>query len=359
MRCHVGDSLLSKLDRLMTKAGIEKIDFKSKFCAIKIHFGEPGNLAFLRPNFAKTVADRIAGLGGRPFLTDCGTLYVGRRTNALAHLDAAYENGFHPLAAGCQILIADGLKGTDDVDVPIPSGIVLKSAKIGRAIMDADIVVSLNHFKGHELTGFGGAIKNLGMGSGSRAGKMVMHNDGKPSVDQTQCVGCGTCAKFCAQAAISFKRKKASIDHDKCVGCGRCIGTCNYHAVTIAWDAANSSLNAKMAEYALAVVQNRPNCHINVINHVSPYCDCHQENDAASVPDLGVYASFDPVALDLASIEAVNQAVGLMGSILAERGQNQPDHFTNIHPTTNWREQIAHAVKIGLGLDRYKLTEVK
>jgi uncharacterized Fe-S center protein len=343
----------------MTAAGLEKIDFNQKFCAIKIHFGEPGNLAFLRPNFAKTVADRIKSLGGRPFLTDCGTLYVGRRTHALAHLEAAYENGFFPLATGCQILIADGLKGTDEVEAPVPTGIIVKSAKIGRAIMDADIVVSLNHFKGHELTGFGGAIKNLGMGSGSRAGKMVMHNDGKPSVTQKRCVGCGTCAKFCAQAAISFNKKKASIDQAKCVGCGRCLGTCNYHAIENSWDTANSSLNYKMAEYALAVVYGRPNFHINVINQVSPYCDCHQENDAAVVPDLGIYASFDPVALDLASILAVNAAVGVKESILGERSATGPDHFTNIHPATNWRDQIDHAVKIKLGSDQYNLIEVQ
>jgi uncharacterized Fe-S center protein len=186
-----------------------------------------------------------------------------------------------------------------------------------------------------------------------------MHNDGKPKVDKKLCQGCGACAKFCAQSAISFKNKKAAIDHAKCVGCGRCLGTCNYHAVYNDWDAANSSLSFKMAEYALAVVQGRPNFHVNVINQVSPFCDCHQENDAAIVPDLGIYASFDPVALDLASIEAVNKAVGLAGSVLSERGTDRADHLTNIHPTTDWREQIAHAKKIGLGQDSYKLVEVK
>jgi uncharacterized Fe-S center protein len=359
MRCKLGDSLLKKLSRLITAAGIDKINFHDRFCAIKIHFGEPGNLAFLRPNFAKTVSDHIKKLGGRPFLTDCGTLYVGRRTHALAHLEAAYENGFSPLSTGCQVLIADGLRGTDDVEVPVPSGQAVKSAFIGRAIMDADIVVSLNHFKGHELTGFGGAIKNLGMGSGSRGGKMVMHNDGKPSVEPNLCTGCKTCSKFCAQAAFTFKTKKAHIDHRKCVGCGRCLGACSFHAITNSWDSANSTLNCKIVEYALAVVQDRPNFHINIINQVSPFCDCHEENDAAVVPDLGMYASFDPVALDLASIEAVNKAAGLANSILAERVQDGSDLFTSIHPTTNWREQIDHAVKVGLGQNKYRLVEVK
>ncbi|MDR1048679.1 MAG: DUF362 domain-containing protein, partial [Synergistaceae bacterium] len=175
MRCKVGVSLLEKLGVLLAEAGMDQIDFRQKFAAVKIHFGEPGNLAFLRPNFAKTVADRIKALGGMPFLTDCNTLYVGRRNNALVHLDAAFENGYFPLSTGCQVLIADGLKGTDEVEVPVKGGVYVKSALIGRAVMDADIVVSLNHFKGHELTGFGGALKNLGMGSGSRAGKMMMH----------------------------------------------------------------------------------------------------------------------------------------------------------------------------------------
>ena len=355
MRCQVGTSLLKKLDRLVVKAGIDKIDFKNKYVAVKIHFGEPGNLSFLRPNFAKVVVDRIKDLGGRPFLTDCGTLYVGRRNNALAHLDAAFENGFSPLSTGCQIIIGDGLKGTDEVEVPIEGGILLKSAKIGRAVMDADIIISLNHFKGHELTGFGGAIKNLGMGCGSRAGKMVMHNDGKPEVDPEACVGCQKCAKQCAHGAISFKNKKALIDHKRCVGCGRCIGSCNYHAISNASSSANDELNYKMVEYAKAVVDGRPHFHVSIVNQVSPNCDCHGENDVAVVPDIGMFAGFDPVALDRACIDAVNAAPALAGSVLSESAQDKDDHFTNIHPTTDWRGQMDHAEKIGLGSSDYKL----
>ena len=168
-----------KLERLIKTAGIEQIDFKRKYAAIKIHFGELGNLAFLRPNYSRTVADVIKSLGGRPFLTDCNTLYVGGRKNALDHLETAYINGYSPFSTGCHILIADGLKGTDEALVPVEGGRYVKEAKIGRAVMDADIIISLNHFKGHELTGFGGAIKNIGMGCGSRAGKMEMHSSGK------------------------------------------------------------------------------------------------------------------------------------------------------------------------------------
>ena len=276
-----GQNHQTKLRKLMKAAGMDKIDFQGKYVAIKIHFGELGNLAFLRPNFARYVADYVKELGGYPFLTDCNTLYVGSRKNALDHLDTALLNGFSPYATGCQILIADGLKGTDDVEVPVVGGTLCKTAKIGRAIMDADIVISLNHFKGHEMAGFGGALKNLGMGSGSRAGKMEMHSAGKPIVDQEKCIGCGACKKICAHDGPQIENGKCTIDYDKCVGCGRCIGVCPKDAVEAAQDETFENLNGKIAEYAKAVVDGRPNFHINIVNQVSPNCDCHAENDAA------------------------------------------------------------------------------
>ena len=172
LRTYARESQLDKLKRLIRRAGIEQIDFENKFVAIKIHFGELGNLSFLRPNYARAVADVVKELGGKPFLTDCNTLYVGSRKNALEHIDCAYQNGFTPYATGCQVIIADGLKGTDETLVPVKNGEYVKEAKIGHALMDADIVISLTHFKGHEQAGFGGCMKNLGMGGGSRAGKM-------------------------------------------------------------------------------------------------------------------------------------------------------------------------------------------
>ncbi len=219
LRALPGTNLLVKLQRLIRRAGIGEIDMENKMVAIKIHFGEPGNLSYLRPNYAKAVADVVKELGGMPFLTDCNTLYVGRRKNALDHIDAAYENGFTPFSTGCNVIIADGLKGTDDVEVPVAGGEMVKTAKIGRAIMDADVFITLSHFKGHESTGFGGCLKNIGMGCGSRAGKMEQHSSGKPSVDHEVCCGCRTCAKNCAHGAISFgEDRKATIDHSKVRG---------------------------------------------------------------------------------------------------------------------------------------------
>lgn len=351
-------NLLEKLKFLMRKAGFEDIDFNDKFTAVKIHFGEPGNLAYLRPNYAKVVCDYIKELGGKAFLTDCNTLYVGGRKNALDHLDSAYTNGYNPFQTGVHTIIADGLKGTDEELVPI-NGEYVKEAKIGQAIMDADIVISLSHFKGHELTGFGGALKNLGMGCGSRAGKMEMHSAGKPTVNQDLCIGCGQCIKICAHDGPSITDHKATIDHNKCVGCGRCIGVCPKDAIQASMDEANDILNCKIAEYAKAVVDGRPCFHISLVIDVSPFCDCHSENDIAIVPDVGMFASFDPVALDMACADAVNKQPAIANSLLDKHGHHHHDHFTDVSPETNWKSCLEHGEKIGIGTREYELIEIK
>ena len=205
-----GDGLPAKLQKLIKKAGIADLDLDGKFVAIKMHFGELGNISYLRPNYARAVVDVVKELGGKPFLTDCNTLYPGSRKNALEHLECAWQNGFTPLTVNCPILIGDGLKGTDDVEVPVDGGEYIRTAKIGRAIMDADVFISLTHFKGHEVTGFGGTIKNIGMGCGSRAGKKDQHNNGQPEIDESLCRGCKRCQRECANNGLVFdvmKRK--------------------------------------------------------------------------------------------------------------------------------------------------------
>ena len=357
------ENLMQKLERLIKTAGMGNIDFKDKYAAIKMHFGEYGNLAFLRPNYAKVVGDVVKEFGGKPFLTDCNTLYVGSRKNALDHLDNAYRNGFTPYATGCQVLIADGLKGTDEVIVPI-DGEHVKEAKIGRALMDADILISLTHFKGHEATGFGGTLKNIGMGGGSRAGKMEMHNAGKPFVRTSKCVGCGCCTKVCAHQGISVTEGKAFIDEEKCVGCGRCIGVCPKDAVSTRLDESNDILNCKIAEYTYAICKDRPCFHISLICDVSPNCDCHGENDIPIIPNVGMLASFDPVALDMACVDLCNKQPVINGSILSANmeehhvHEEDTDRFNLTHPDTNWRSCIEHGVKIGLGTDKYELLEI-
>lgn len=356
------ETLPMKLHKLLKKAGFESVDFDGKFVAIKVHFGELGNLAFLRPNYSKVIADYVKELGGKPFLTDCNTLYVGSRKNALDHLDTAMLNGFSPMSTGCQIIIADGLKGTDEAIVPINLEYV-KEAKIGHAIMDADIFISLSHFKGHELAGFGGAIKNIGMGCGSRAGKKEQHCDGKPTCNKDLCRGCGSCQKICAHDAPTMENGKITIDHNKCVGCGRCIAACAFDAIEADFNNTSTMLNLRMSEYAYAVCKDRPTFHVCLICDVSPDCDCHSENDIPIIPDIGMLASFDPVALDQACIDLCLKAPAIEGSQFCDslhkhehdHSINHDDPFTMVHPDTEWETCLKHSEEIGLGTRQYEL----
>ncbi|MBQ6694954.1 MAG: DUF362 domain-containing protein [Bacteroidaceae bacterium] len=357
-----GDGLPTKLKKLMRKAGIGDIDMEGKFVAIKLHFGELGNISYLRPNYARAVADVVKELGGKPFLTDCNTMYPGSRKNAIEHLYCAWENGFTPLTVGCPIIIGDGLKGTDDIEVPVENGEYVQNAKIGRAIMDADIFISLTHFKGHEMTGFGGAIKNIGMGCGSRAGKTEQHISGQPQIDPELCRGCRKCLAQCANNGLVFDNEthKMSVDKSNCVGCGRCLGACNFDAINFEDFHAPQLLNRKMAEYAKAVVAGRPQFHISLVVDVSPNCDCHCENDAPILPNIGMFVSDDALALDQACVDACLAATPMPGSQLHERMHahgfcDKHDHFTNSTPESEWKSCLEHAEKIGLGTREYEL----
>lgn len=360
-----GDTMPGKLKKLIRKAGIAQLNLEGQFVAIKIHFGELGNVSYLRPNYARAVVDVVKELGGKPFLTDCNTLYPGSRKNALEHLYCAWENGFTPLTVGCPILIGDGLKGTDDIEVPVQGGEYVKNAKIGRAVMDADVIISLTHFKGHETTGFGGALKNLGMGCGSRAGKKEQHNNGKAYVQQELCRGCRRCMRECANDGLVFdaESRKMHVDKEHCVGCGRCVGACNFDAIDFEDPNSNQMLNYRIAEYAKAVVDGRPQFHISMVMDISPNCDCHEENDAPILPDVGMFASFDPLALDQACVDACMKCEPLPNSQLGEHlrdphFEDHHDHFTNSTPESEWQSCLSHAEKIALGTRAYELIKL-
>ena len=397
-------SLLDKMERLVRRAGIGQIDFKEQLTAIKIHFGEPGNLAYIRPNYAARMADILRSLGAKPFLTDANTLYKGGRSNAVDHLRSAMENGFNPISAKCDVVIADGLKGTEYREIVI-DGEYCRAPKIGSAVADADIVVSMNHFKGHEASGFGGALKNLGMGCASRGGKLELHSSSQPAIDRDACTGCRICERNCAHDAVHVDgQRKAVIDYALCVGCGQCVALCQFEAAILAqWDT-SESLNRKIAEYTKAVLLGKPHFHISFIMNVSPNCDCWGYNDAAIVPDLGIAASFDPVALDQACADIVTAATALYDNALSDRimsgvtgsagfgagkGVGAPgvaagqmaadfgnasaglhiahggghlegqDKFRLTHPSTDWQSGLDHAEKIGVGTRSYELVTVK
>ena len=343
LRTTPSSNLLDKMERLVKRAGIANIDFKNQFVAIKIHFGEPGNLAYIRPNYAARLVSLLRELGAKPFLTDCNTLYSGRRSNAVDHLQSAMENGFNPMSAGCNVIIADGVKGTDYREIEI-DGQYCKAPKIGAAIADADIIISMNHFKGHEQAGFGGALKNLGMGCASVGGKLELHCASQPRIDTEACKGCNICVKHCAHDAIHLNNsRKAEIDYERCVGCGQCVALCQYDGAVMGEGDTSERLNYKIDEYTKAVLADKPHFHVSFIMNVSPECDCWNHNDAAIIPDLGIAASFDPVALDKACADMVINAPIIGGNKLAETHPHEhlegEDKFHLIHPDTNWQAE--------------------
>jgi len=359
LRTTPSSNLLDKMERLVKRAGIANIDFKNQFVAIKIHFGEPGNLAYIRPNYAARLVSLLRELGAKPFLTDCNTLYSGRRSNAVDHLQSAMENGFNPMSAGCNVIIADGVKGTDYREIEI-DGQYCKAPKIGAAIADADIIISMNHFKGHEQAGFGGALKNLGMGCASVGGKLELHCASQPRIDTEACKGCNICVKHCAHDAIHLNNnRKAEIDYERCVGCGQCVALCQYDGAVMGEGDTSERLNYKIDEYTKAVLADKPHFHVSFIMNVSPECDCWNHNDAAIIPDLGIAASFDPVALDKACADMVINAPIIGGNKLAETHPHEhlegEDKFHLIHPDTNWQAGLRYAEEIGLGSQAYEL----
>jgi uncharacterized Fe-S center protein len=363
LRTTPSSNLLDKMERLVKRAGLPTMELEKQFVAIKIHFGEPGNLAYLRPNYAARIANLLRNLGAKPFLTDCNTLYSGRRANAVDHLQSAMENGYNPISAQCQVIIADGLKGTDYREIEL-NGEYCKAPKIGSAIADADVIISMNHFKGHEQAGFGGALKNLGMGGASVGGKLELHSASQPQIITENCKSCNICVKHCAHDAVhlSGSGKKAVIDYAKCVGCGQCVALCQYDGAVMGEGDTSERLNYKIAEYTKAMLMGKQHFHLSFIMNVSPECDCWNHNDAAIIPDLGILASFDPVALDQACADMVIKAPILGGNRLSENHPHEhlegKDKFHLIHPDTNWQAGLEHAEKIGLGTRKYELIEM-
>ena len=362
LRAKPSQNLLKKLDTLVIKAGINEIDFNKKIVAIKIHFGEPGNLAYIRPNFAARVVKMLKAKEAVPFLTDCNTLYYGRRANAPSHLEVAFENGFNPLATDCPVIIADGIRGNEFTEIDLNMEFC-KTAKIGSSITNSDIIISMNHFKGHEMTGFGGALKNLGMGCAAVPGKLFLHSGSSPEIFENNCTGCKVCEKYCAYGAIKVDKDKiAHIDYTRCVGCGQCVAVCQYDSARVIWQDSSETVCKRIAEYSVAVVKDKPAFHINFMMNISPDCDCFGFNDYPLVPDIGIAASFDPVALDMACADMVKAAPALPGSrICTDHSHGDlagKDKFKLAHPDTFWQAGLEHAEKIGLGTTKYELIEV-
>lgn len=343
LSARAGNSLIDKTGALLRAAGIRERIGRGALTAVKLHFGEKGNTAFVRPVFVRKVVEEVAAAGGRPFLTDSNTLYVGSRSNAVDHLNTAITNGFAWAVAGAPLVIADGLRGESAVRVPI-AGKIFSEVSIGAEVVHADALVAVTHFKGHELSGFGGTLKNLGMGCASRSGKLSQHSSVSPSVDPSGCTGCGTCVAHCPSGAIAVVEAKAEISRGACIGCADCIVVCPEGTVKVDWNEASTTVQQKMAEHALGAVSGKESSSLflSFVTQVSPYCDCYGHNDRPVSPDVGILASADPVALDQACVDLVIRTSGY-------------DPFRATHPSVDWSIQLSCSEELGLGSRDYRL----
>lgn len=356
-RASFRESIVDKLVRLINTTGLSEVVKKRDLTAVKLHFGEKGNTAYIRPVFAGAVVSSIKETGAKPFLVDTNTLYAGTRSDTPSHLETAVKNGFAYSVVGAPLVIADGLRGLSDVAVET-GGKCFKKAYIGTDIHHADALISLAHLKGHELSGFGGTLKNIGMGCASRRGKLAMHSTVSPKVTAKKCVSCGECKKHCPADAISFnENKKAVIDSEKCIGCGECIVVCAEGAVQIKWNQSVPVFLEGMMEYASAVIKEKKGkaLYVNFINNISPMCDCLNHNDTPVVRDIGIAASLDPVALDQASVDLVNKEAAFTDSCLKSHLGAGEDKFKGLYPDVDWEIQLEYAEKIGIGKRNYKL----
>ncbi|MBW1808629.1 MAG: DUF362 domain-containing protein [Deltaproteobacteria bacterium] len=351
---------LDKVKSLFNRARLGQIFDKGDKVAIKIHWGEPGNVGFLPPPYVRTVVEMVKENGGIPFVTDTNTLYTGMRRNAIDNIAAAASNGFTAQTLGAPIIVADGLVGRDTSNVSLENSTV-KEAKIASAIVDADAMLVLSHIKGHMLFGFGGALKNLGMGCATPAGKQILHSDIQPEVKPDLCQGDALCIPRCPVKCISLvagpgQTRVAKIDSAECIGCGECTATCPHQAIPINWTTTPAAIQHKTADYALAAVKNKlaKVGYLNFIIQVTPDCDCCDWNDVAFVPDVGFTASTDAVAIDTASVDLVAKTPP---SPNGRAAGCQGDPWRAIYDI-DYRIILDYAEKIGLGSRQYELIEL-
>lgn len=368
MKVVSGKPLLDKLDALLDGVDLRGKVREKDLVAIKLHFGEKGNTAYVRPIFLRRIVDRVKESKGKPFLTDTNTLYIGTRSEAISHLTTAFQNGFSYSVVDAPILIADGLRGNSSIKVRVDLPI-FKTVSIARDIYMADVLICVTHFKGHELSGFGGALKNLGMGCSSREGKLSQHSNISPQVKKKACKACELCLPWCPQEAISMEsseietvggRKVAKIDPKKCIGCGECILTCPNSAIQIQWNESIPIFQKKIVEYAYGAVKKKGQkaIYLNFLLQISPACDCYGYSDTPIVQDIGILSSEDPVAIDQASVDLVNREAGNRASKLSKNWEPGEDKFRALYPEVDWSIQLAYAEEIGLGSRQYELIKI-
>ena len=359
IRSHAQRTIFDKIDGLFERINLKDHIKPNGLIAIKMHLGEKGNTAFISPLFIKRIVDNVKLNKGKPFITDTCTLYRGDRSDAVTHLTLASRHGFSLTVVDAPVVIADGIRGNTDINVAINKPL-FEQVCIGTELINADSIISVAHFKGHELTGFGGTLKNLGMGGASRKGKLAQHSNISPKVIKKLCIGCGNCCSICPSQAISLTNKKASIDQRKCIGCAECITICLQDAIQIRWNETTALFQKKMIEHVCGVLQGKEGraLYLNFLMNISPACDCYGHADAPIVPDIGILASTDPVAIDQAAVDLVNQEAGMQNTALQSNLKKGSDKFKGLYPEVNWEVQLDYAEQCGLGVRNYSLSQI-
>lgn len=352
------DNKIHKIQRLFDRAGFKNFISRDDLTAIKVHFGEKGNDGYINPVLVRQIVDKVKESYGNPFVTDTNTLYIGSRHNAVDHAITAIEHGYNYSVVGAPVIIADGLKSQNISDIEINKK-HFKSVKIAGDIVKSDSMIVVSHIKGHPLAGFGGAIKNLAMGCATFAGKRDQHSP-RPMVLNEKCAGCGQCVTICPGQAIAVVGETASINKDLCVGCCECITLCSSRAIEIDWTTEVAPFMERMTEYAYGAVKDKQNKtgYINFLMNITPDCDCFPFSDAAIVPDIGILASTDPVAIDMASYDLVNKQSGFHNTQLCSNHESGRDKFKGLAEYTESLIQINYGEQLGLGSKHYELIEI-
>ncbi|PKL65116.1 MAG: 4Fe-4S ferredoxin [Methanomicrobiales archaeon HGW-Methanomicrobiales-3] len=352
------ESTTAKVQRLFDRAGFADLIAPHDKTAVKLHFGETGNDGFISPVFVRQVVEKVKSCGALPFLTDTNTLYLGGRSNAVEHIQTAILHGFDYAVAGAPVIIADGLNGKNIQEVTINKKHFSK-VSIAGDIATADSMIVLSHFKGHIVAGFGGALKNLAMGCAPPEGKRAQHN-ARPFTIAENCTGCASCMKVCPKDAIRVVAKKSVIDQELCIGCFECMHACPDQAIDIDWETEIPEFMERMAEYAYGAVKEKEKKvgYMNFLIRITPDCDCFPFSDAPIVPDIGILASTDPVAIDAASFDLVNQQQGSTDSLLTTHHHPGGDKFRGVHEQTDGFRQVLYAEEIGMGTRTYELIKI-
>jgi uncharacterized protein len=332
-------NLRAAIPKLIEQSGfLEKINCRRRL-GIKVHFGEDGNHNYLDPSFVRAAVEVVCRRVTDCVLLETSTLYRGRRATAKTHLSLAHEHGFTLASVMMPIDIIDGRQGEASYSVPVDLKLV-KEAHLGRRLKHVPTILNMAHFKGHFVTGFGGVLKNLAMGLASKRGKLEMHCLSKPNVNPDRCTSCGDCVEYCPSDAIDFVHEVARIGRS-CSGCAACITVCRQGAIGLDWGEAAENVGLKVTEYALAVLRDRVALHLNFVINVTPNCDCMAVTEKPIMPDVGIFASLDPVACEQAAFDRAGPAL------------------KKTYPKLIPEKQIEHAEKIGLGSRKYELITVK